>query len=155
MQMTGYDRGEIIGRNCRFLQGEDRGQDARWILKDAVQKGSSVSVELRNYRKDGSLFWNELYMSPVKNSSGVITHFIGVQNDITRRKNAEERLKATQDNFKAELEKRTRKLSESEEYLKSILATIRESIVVLDADLKVLSVNHFFLKTFQVSEAET
>ena len=100
LQMTGYDRSEMIKRNCRFLQGEDRAQEARWILKDAVLKGSPVCVELRNYRKDGSLFWNELYMSPVKNSSGEVTHFIGVQNDITRRKNAEERLKTTQDNFK-------------------------------------------------------
>src|SRR5205085_2817012 len=124
IQMTGYDRKEVIGRNCRFLQGEDRSQEARNILKDAVVKGTTVTVELRNYKKDGSMFWNELFMSPIKNKDGKVTHFIGVQNDVTRRKNAEERLRITQDNFKSELDKRTKHLSESEEYLKSILATI-------------------------------
>ena len=155
IQMTGYNRHEVMGRNCRFLQGEDRKQEGRNILKDAVAKGTSVTVELRNYKKDGSMFWNELHMSPVKNEDGEVTHFIGVQNDVTRRKNAEERLRVTQANFKTELDKRTQYLSESEEYLKSILATIRESLLVLDRDLKVLSVNNYFLKTFEVSEAET
>lgn len=155
LEMTGYQRNEIIGRNCRFLQGEDRSQDARFKLKEAVEKGITAEVELRNYRKDGTIFWNELYMAPIVNEEQKVTHFIGVQNDVTRRKNAEQRLKTSQDAFKEELDKRTKSLRDSEEYSKSILATIRESLVVVDADLKVLSVNNFFLQTFKVSEEET
>lgn len=155
MQMTGYDRSEVIGRNCRFLQGEDRSQEQRFVLKKAIEQGTAVLVEIRNYRKDGVLFWNELYMSPIKNELGKVTHFVGVQNDVTKRKNVEVKLQQTRESFKNELDQRTKKLRESEEFLKSILATMRESLVVLDPELKVLSVNSFFLKTFKVSEAET
>lgn len=64
--ISGYDRLEIIGRNCRFLQKEDRNQEVRQTLRDAIKKGEDCFVEIRNYRKDGILFWNELYMSPIK-----------------------------------------------------------------------------------------
>ncbi|MDE3249253.1 MAG: PAS domain-containing protein, partial [Bacteroidota bacterium] len=88
-KITGYTRSEIIGHNCRFLQKEDRDQTARSALRNAVERGEACAVEIRNYRKDGTLFWNELYMSPVKDKAGNIQYFIGVQNDITRRKKAE------------------------------------------------------------------
>lgn len=155
IEMTGYDRNEIIGRNCRFLQGEDRNQEERFLLKEAIEKGKTIFVELRNYRKDGSLFWNELVMSPVTGEKGNITHFIGVQNDVTRRKSAEQKLKIIQETFKDELNRRTKSLEENEAFLKSILATIRESLLVADAQLKVVSVNDFFLNTFKVSREET
>lgn len=155
LEMTGYSRSDVIGRNCRFLQGEDRNQKARQTLREAVKKGKTVSVELRNYTKDGRMFWNELYMSPILDEDNKVTHFVGVQNDISRKKYVENKLQKTQEQFKEELDKRTRSLKESEEYLKSLVETIRESLVVLNADLEVLSVNNFFLKTFEVSESET
>ncbi len=88
-ELSGYESSEILGRNCRFMQGKNRDQLARYLLADAVKKEQSCVVELRNYRKNGTEFWNELYMSPVKNEAGIVTHFIGVQNDITTRKTAE------------------------------------------------------------------
>lgn len=89
LTMTGYSLEEVLGRNCRFLQGTDRDQPSLETLRQAVRREESVSVVLRNYRKDGSLFWNELSISPVQ-SHNRITHFIGVQQDISERVFAEE-----------------------------------------------------------------
>ena len=154
-KISGYKRNEIIGRNCRFLQGDDREQQARYILKEAIKNGETATVELRNYRKNGDLFWNELYLSPVKDANGNVTHFMGVQNDITKRKNAEQQLQKERDEMERRVIERTRSLKENEEYLASILQTVRESLLVLAHDLRVLSVNRHFLRTFKVSEAET
>lgn len=154
-QITGYKRTEIIGRNCRFLQRADRQQQARKTLKDAVKNEQSCVVILRNYKKDGTLFWNELYMSPVKDEFGKTICFIGVQNDITSRRNAEDELQMQKANMEKIISERTKTLVEKEEYLSSILQTVRESLIVLDYNLTVISVNNFFLKTFKVSQEET
>jgi PAS domain S-box-containing protein len=154
-KLSGYTRKEIIGHNCRFLQREDRNQEERQILKDAVQNGKHCVVEIRNYRKSGELFWNELYMSPIKDENGNVTHFIGVQNDVTRRKKAEQDLLHQQEIMEQKVEERTRVIRESEEYLASIYQTVRESLIVLNPNFGVLSVNEHFLKTFKVSVGET
>jgi PAS domain S-box-containing protein len=155
LEMTGYSRDEVIGHNCRFLQKEDREQPERKIIKEAVVHGESCQVRIRNYRKDGTAFWNELYMSPVKNNDGELTYFIGVQNDVTRRTHAEEELKRYQEIMKSQIDQRTKSLVDSEEYLNSIIQTVRESLIVLDVDFKVLSVNEHFLKTFRVTRGES
>jgi PAS domain S-box-containing protein len=155
LEMTGYSRDEVIGHNCRFLQKEDREQPERKIIKEAVVHGDSCQVRIRNYRKDGRAFWNELYMSPVKNNDGELTYFIGVQNDVTRRTHAEEELKRYQELMKSQIDQRTKSLVDSEEYLNSIIQTVRESLIVLDVDFKVLSVNEHFLKTFRVTRGES
>ncbi|MVN93039.1 PAS domain-containing sensor histidine kinase [Mucilaginibacter aquatilis] len=154
-RITGYSRKDIIGHNCRFLQKDDRNQIQRQQLKDAIAKGESIVLEIRNYRKDGSLFWNELYMSPIKDVKGNTCYFIGVQNDISRRKKAEAELEHEKDVMEQRVEERTKSLRENEEYLASIVQTVRESLIVLDPDLTVLSVNSHFLKTFKVSKEET
>jgi PAS domain S-box-containing protein len=89
-ETTGYSAEEALGRNCRFLQGEDRDQLAIAELKSAVREGRQCSVVLRNYRKDGTLFWNELSIYPVLDDKRRVTNFVGVQNDITERIRAEE-----------------------------------------------------------------
>ena len=86
---SGYDSDEVLGRNCRFLQNDDRDQEAIMIMEKALQNGEPCQVELRNYRKDGTLFWNELTITPIYNDQAELTHFIGVQNDVTDRKNEE------------------------------------------------------------------
>ena len=91
-RQTGYTAEEAVGRNCRFLQGEDRDQPNLEVLRAALRNGEECVVELRNYRKNGELFWNELQISPVRNAAGELTHFIGVQYNITERKLAAERL---------------------------------------------------------------
>src|SRR5215213_4551834 len=87
---TGYVSEEVLGRNCRFLQGEDRDQPAIGELRTAVREGHHCTVVLRNYRKDGSLFWNELSIYPVRDEEGHTASFVGVQNDITERIRTEE-----------------------------------------------------------------
>ncbi len=154
-RLTGYGRDEIIGRNCRFLQAKDRKQAQRDYLKKAIEAGDSCKVELRNYKKDGTLFWNELYLSPIKNEEGRITHFIGVQHDITDRKKAEHDLQYEKEQIEKIVQKRTHDLNASHEYLNSILQTVRESLVVLDPSYNVLSVNNHFLTTFKVNASET
>ena len=79
-ELTGYSSEEILGKNCRFLQSEDKDQNSINKIREAVKKGKSCQVTLRNYKKDGTLFWNELYINPIKNREGLITHYIGIQN---------------------------------------------------------------------------
>lgn len=89
-KLTGYSEHEILHHNCRFLQGEDKNQSALKALRLAIKKGQSCQATLRNYKKDGSMFWNDLYIFPITNSKGVVTNFIGIQNDVTLRKQTEE-----------------------------------------------------------------
>ena len=87
--LTGYDREEIIGRNCRFLQGADTDRDTVGGLRSAIVEGASVAVDLLNYRKDGSTFWNALYLSPVRSPEGEIKFFFASQMDVTDRVQAQ------------------------------------------------------------------
>jgi diguanylate cyclase (GGDEF)-like protein/PAS domain S-box-containing protein len=82
--MTGYTAEECLGRNCRFLQGEDRQQPEVASMRAALARGEDCHVLLRNYRKDGALFWNRLTLSPVRDGEGQITHFLSISSDITR-----------------------------------------------------------------------
>jgi len=83
MKLTGYSKKETVGKNCRFLQGDDQDQEGRKTIRNAIEKGKGCTTLLRNYRKDGSMFWNELKISPIKNSTGEVEYFVGIQNDIT------------------------------------------------------------------------
>ena len=88
--MTGYARDTILGRNCRFLQGP--GTDPTMVahLGKAIRAEQSVTVTLLNYRQDRSPFWNELTISPLRDRNGQVTHYVGVQNDVTARIRATE-----------------------------------------------------------------
>ena len=92
-RMTGYAPEEAIGRNCRFLQGEDHDQPALGELRAALREGRICEVVLRNYKKDGTLFYNELTVSPVFDDGGRIVRFVGVQDDITEMRRAEDALR--------------------------------------------------------------
>ncbi len=92
LELTGYSPEEVIGRNCRFLQGDDVDQEGVRELRDAVHDGRECRVLLRNYRKDGSMFWNDLRISPVRDEHGEVTHFVGIQTDVTERRRGEQEL---------------------------------------------------------------
>lgn len=84
-RLTGYAATDLIGRSVRFLQGTDTEQPDIPALREALHQGKNCLVTLRNYRKDGSMFWNELSISAIRNEAGVLTHFVGIQKDITPR----------------------------------------------------------------------
>lgn len=90
--ITGYSAEEILGRNCRFLQVDDRSQTALEEIRKAIKDERSHTAILRNYKKDGKRFFNELTISPVRDASGKLVAFVGIQNDITARVEAEERI---------------------------------------------------------------
>ena len=95
-RMTGYAAEDILGRNCRLLQGPDTDPDAVARLRTAIRAGEPCTVELLNYKKDGTPFWNELSISPVRDAAGKLTHLVGVQTDVTRRRHLEEQFRQSQ-----------------------------------------------------------
>lgn len=92
IQMTGFSLNEILGRNCRFLQGSDHDQPGLEEVRTAIREAKPCMTLLKNYKKDGTLFWNELSIAPVFDSDGTLINFIGVQYDVTARKEAERRV---------------------------------------------------------------
>lgn len=91
-EITGYSQAEVLGRNCRFLQGERTAAEPVARMRRAIDTGTPATVEVLNYRKDGTPFWNQVDLLPVTDDDGTVTHFLGLQRDITRRKSREERL---------------------------------------------------------------
>jgi len=88
-QLTGYSRDDVIGHNCRMLQGPDTDPEATRIMREGIAARQEVSVTVLNYRKDGSAFWNDVHISPAYDENHVLTHFVGVQSDVTERVHAE------------------------------------------------------------------
>lgn len=88
-KLTGYSLAECLGRNCHFLQGAETDPNTVEKLHQAIRAGQPIFIELLNYRKDGTAFWNALSVAPVRNQQGEVTHFISVQTDVTERKQLE------------------------------------------------------------------
>lgn len=82
-RITGYEASEVVGQDCRLLQRDDRDQEGIALIRQSLAANREVSAVLRNYRKDGALFWNQLFVAPVPNPDGETTHHIGVINDVT------------------------------------------------------------------------
>jgi len=85
LEITGYDRSETVGRNCRFLQGPETADEPVRELRQAIDEGRATSVLLRNYRKSGEMFWNALEIAPVYGEGQTVTHYVGFQEDVTER----------------------------------------------------------------------
>jgi PAS domain S-box-containing protein len=105
-KMTGYSSAEVVGKNCRFLHGIDSQQLGLQEMREAIAAQRECCVTVRNYRRDGTLFWNEISLSPVFDREGMLTHYIGVQTDVSDRKLAEEELQRS----KAAVQKMNRDL---------------------------------------------
>ncbi|MBS67851.1 PAS domain-containing protein [Stutzerimonas stutzeri] len=93
-RLTGYAVDDILYRDCRFLQGEDRDQPALQAIRDAIKNNQPCRQIIRNYRKDGTPFWNELSITPVFNEADQLTYFIGIQKNVTAEVEALQRVEA-------------------------------------------------------------
>jgi len=113
-RITGYPSAEVLGRNCRFLQGTYRDQPGLKEIRAAIAEEREGRALLHNYRKDGRPFWNELVITPVHDGSGKLTHFIGISQDVSQRLEMVAALKA------------------SETRLRSVLESVVDGIVVID-----------------------
>ncbi|WP_426210266.1 putative bifunctional diguanylate cyclase/phosphodiesterase [Massilia sp. TWP1-3-3] len=91
-RITGYTAAEVVGRNCNFLQGDDRNQAGIDEIRLALREQRAGNAVLRNYRKDGTLFWNHLFVAPVRSADGVLSHFVASQYDITEARQREAQL---------------------------------------------------------------
>ncbi|MDY7083283.1 MAG: PAS domain S-box protein, partial [Halobacteria archaeon] len=92
-ELTGYPAEEIIGKDCRFLQGEKTESEPVAEIRRGIDNEEPVSVEIRNYRKDGTEFWNRVDIAPVYDENDELVNFVGFQRDITERKEYEKKLK--------------------------------------------------------------
>jgi len=108
-KITGYEAHEVLNQNCRFLQRDDTQQEALDELRQAIKDERETQVILRNYKKDSTLFWNRLILSPIRDSNNHVTHFIGIQEDITQSKQNELELH----DAKASAEQNAQKLSQT------------------------------------------
>ena len=96
VRMTGYSEDEILGQNCRQFQGGQTDSEARAVLRRAIQEGQPADVELLDYRKDGTSFWNHVSIAPLRDASGAVVKFVGVQRDLTNQKRREHQVLAAQ-----------------------------------------------------------
>jgi len=130
-RMTGYTAKEVLGQNCRFLQGRDRQQPELQKVRQAIRDGKDCTVILRNYRKDGTLFWNELSIAPIYDPKGHLTHFIGIQTNVTERKQAEAAIQQAKDQLQA------------------VLDAVPGLVSWIGADLRYLGINQHLADIFQ------
>ncbi len=133
LNMTGYSMEELLGRNPRFLQRNDTVQPGLEKLRDALKADQDDHAIVRNYRKNGELFWNEVYISPVYGKHRKITHYIGIQNDVT-------------DRVDMELQ-----LSNSEARLQAIFDNVMDGIIITNQNGEIESLNPSALKMFEYS----
>lgn len=94
-KMTGYSAEEILYQDCRFLQGDDRDQAVGRKLRHAIDNNQPCQARIRNYKKDGTMFWNQLSLTPVLNNDDQLTYYIGIQKDVTKEVQLLEHLKTT------------------------------------------------------------
>lgn len=131
-QITGFSALETLGQNCRFLQAGDTDQLELNQLREAMKAQKPCSVTLRNYRKDGTMFWNQLSVWPVRNEKRNVTHFIGVQRDVTKSKKDEDTLR----------------------HAATVFETTTEAIMVSDQYNRIKAVNPAFVAITGYSEAD-
>jgi len=127
-RLTGYSADEVLGRNCRFLQGPGSDRDTLDQLRAALRAQREVAVQLLNYRKDGTTFWNRLSITPVRDRSGAVTHFIAVQSDVTAEKNAQDALQRANEQLEAANRRLRQDLEAAAAVQRSLLPTVLPEI---------------------------
>ncbi len=128
LKLTGYSRAECLGRNCRFLQGPDTDRAAVDKVREAVLQSRDISIDLLNYRKDGSRFWTALYVSPVIDERGDVLFFFASQVDVSERKDAERSVQAAKDHFERVFQERSRDLESTLRDLRETNAKLEQAV---------------------------
>ncbi|KQT42878.1 hypothetical protein ASG43_15055 [Aureimonas sp. Leaf454] len=146
LEMTGYSRPEVNGRNCRFLQGPDTDPATVRKIRDALARGEDIAADILNYRKDGTSFWNGLYISPVHDMHGKIQYFFASQIDASERK----RLELNAINLQSDLERlvsiRTRELEDALDSSTRLVAEFDQRVRTRTKELEeALSTSHLLL----------
>jgi PAS domain S-box-containing protein len=95
-RLTGYTANEILYQDCRFLQNGERDENVLGLIRQAIEAGKPCRQRLRNFRKDGTPFWNELSITPVYNEADKLTYFIGIQKDVTEQVQAQQQVEELQ-----------------------------------------------------------
>lgn len=113
LKLCGYDRDEVLGRNCRFMQGPDTDPGTLREVRARIDQGQDVSVEILNYRKDGSTFWNALHVSPVRIAGEEVRHFFGSQSDVSDKKAVELQLRDAKLGLERSVHARTYQLEQA------------------------------------------
>lgn len=111
-QLTGYLSSEVIGRNCRFLQQDDRDQPDIKLIRRAIEQREPVNVVLQNYRKSGELFYNHLFLFPIRNETNTVEYYVGIQVDVSKTKHAEEMLRFANQLLETTVQQRTNEIQE-------------------------------------------
>ncbi|MCG6116428.1 MAG: PAS domain-containing protein, partial [Mesorhizobium sp.] len=132
IRLTGYGRDEILGRNCRFLQGTGTNADDVARVRNAVARREAVEVDLLNYRKDGSSFWNRLLVSPVFDDAGNLTYFFASQFDVSPDRKRVSELQNAHGEMESEVERRMLDLMQSEGRMRFILNAAGMGVWTLD-----------------------
>jgi len=135
-RISGYEPAEIIGRNCRVLNEGLPKQEAMRDLKEALAREVPITVVLNNVRKDGTPFWNRLSISPIRNIQGRVTHFVGIQEDVTEELEAQQTLQVLKDELTA------------------VIGASPDGIVTLNAEAKITSFNHAAERLFDLEARE-
>ncbi len=131
-RLSGYTREEILGRNCRFLQGPETDPATVAKIRDAVRRVESIEIDIRNQRQDGELFWNRLLMAPVYDTEGVLAYFFASQVDVTIERERLHGLEVSNASLMAELTDRLRLQKEQERELAFTLKAARFGTWTLD-----------------------
>ena len=154
-KLTGYSRDDVLGRNCRFLQGAGSDADTVDEIRNAIHAGRECTVEILNYRKDGTPFWNRLAITPVKDESGEISHFIGIQSDVTARRTAEDELRQAKSELESALIELQRDLDLAARVQRSLLPKASPDLPGLEAAWEFIPSAHLagdFLNIFALDD---
>ena len=132
VRLSGYPREEILGRNCRFLQGPETNPDDVARIRAAVSARQPFHGDIRNHRKDGEPFWNRLLLAPVRDAKGEVAYFFASQVDVTLEREKLANLESANAALAAEVAGRTRELAESEAQLRAVFASVPVGIITAE-----------------------
>ncbi|MHA1168116.1 MAG: PAS domain S-box protein [Candidatus Hodarchaeales archaeon] len=148
-QLTGFSSEEILGNNPRILKSGKTPIEEYERLWEAIKSGNEWHGEFLNKKKNGELYWDAFSISPIKNALGIITHFVAIREDITRRKKAEEELKKVLSLLEETIRERTYDLMQEKNKVKTIIELFPDGILVLEADGKMTLANKAFKELYK------